>query len=99
MEPQRDHDDLHLRRWHDGHGPVHAVDERVSRDQPLQRRRRLRRNRTRPSVDTIGVRVGYQYTWKTPIRGLIGLAGNGPVWSGTGWNFARSNAMRMEPVL
>jgi Flp pilus assembly protein TadG len=52
-----------------------------------------------PSVDTIGVRVGYQYTWKTPIRGLVGLAGNGPVWSGTGWNFARSNAMRMEPVL
>ena len=52
-----------------------------------------------PSVDTIGVRVAYQYTWKTPIRGLVGLAGNGPVWSGTGWNFARSNAMRMEPVL
>lgn len=52
-----------------------------------------------PSVDTIGVRVNYQYTWKTPIRGLVGLAGNGPVWSGSGWNFARSNAMRMEPVL
>jgi Flp pilus assembly protein TadG len=52
-----------------------------------------------PSVDTIGVRVAYQYTWKTPIRGLVGLAGNGPVWSGAGWNFARSNAMRMEPVL
>ena len=52
-----------------------------------------------PSVDTIGIRVNYQYTWKTPIRGLVGLAGNGPAWSGTGWNFARSNAMRMEPVL
>ena len=52
-----------------------------------------------PSVDTIGVRVNYQYTWKTPIRGLVGLAGNGPTWSGAGWNFARSNAMRMEPVL
>lgn len=52
-----------------------------------------------PSVDTIGVRVGYQYTWKTPLKGLVGLAGNGPAWSGTGWNFARSNAMRMEPVL
>jgi hypothetical protein len=52
-----------------------------------------------PSVDTIGVRVNYQYTWKTPIKGLVGLAGNGPVWSGAGWNFARSNAMRMEPVL
>ena len=52
-----------------------------------------------PSVDTIGVRVAYQYTWKTPLKGLVGLAGNGPVWSGTGWNFARSNAMRMEPVL
>jgi Flp pilus assembly protein TadG len=52
-----------------------------------------------PSVDTIGVRVNYQYTWKTPLKGLVGLAGNGPVWSGSGWNFARSNAMRMEPVL
>lgn len=52
-----------------------------------------------PSVDTIGVRVAYQYTWKTPLKGLVGLAGNGPAWSGTGWNFARSNAMRMEPVL
>lgn len=52
-----------------------------------------------PSVDTIGVRVSYAYTWKTPMRTLVGLAGNGPIWSGTGWNFARSNAMRMEPVL
>ena len=52
-----------------------------------------------PSVDTIGIRVNYQYTWKTPIKGLVGLAGNGPAWSGSGWNFARSNAMRMEPVL
>jgi Flp pilus assembly protein TadG len=52
-----------------------------------------------PSVDTIGVRVNYTYTWKTPLKGLVGLAGNGPVWSGSGWNFARSNAMRMEPVL
>lgn len=52
-----------------------------------------------PSVDTIGVRVNYHYTWKTPISGLVGLAGHGISWSGTGWDFARSNAMRMEPVL
>jgi Flp pilus assembly protein TadG len=52
-----------------------------------------------PSVDTIGVRVNYTYTWKTPMRSLIGLASNGPMWSYNGWNFARSNAMRMEPVL
>ena len=52
-----------------------------------------------PSVDTIGVRVSYAYTWKTPMRGLFGLAGGGAAWSGTGFNFSRSNAMRMEPVL
>lgn len=51
-----------------------------------------------PSVDTIGIRVSYNYTWKTPLKGLVGLVGGG-TWSGTGWNFARSNAMRMEPVL
>jgi Flp pilus assembly protein TadG len=52
-----------------------------------------------PSVDTIGIRVNYSYAWKTPLKGLIGLVGGGGVWSGTGWNFGRSNAMRMEPVL
>ena len=52
-----------------------------------------------PSVDTIGIRVAYHYTWKTPMSGLIGLAGQGPAWSSSGFDFARSNAMRMEPVL
>ena len=52
-----------------------------------------------PSVDTIGVRISYTYAWKTPLKGLIGLVGGGSGWTGTGWNFSRSNAMRMEPVL
>lgn len=52
-----------------------------------------------PSVDTIGVRVSYAYAWKTPLKSLIGFVTGGAGWSGTGWNFARSNAMRMEPVL
>lgn len=51
-----------------------------------------------PSVDTVGIRVSYAYLWKTPLKGLIAWTG-GPGWTGTGWNFARSNAMRMEPVL
>ena len=33
------------------------------------------------------------------MSGLIGLAGQGPAWSSSGFDFARSNAMRMEPVL
>ena len=52
-----------------------------------------------PSVDTVGIRVAYTYTWKTPLKSLIAMFGSGTTWSGTGWNLARSNAMRMEPVL
>ena len=52
-----------------------------------------------PSVDTIGIRVSYTYAWKTPLKGLIGMVGGGGAWTGTGWNFNRANAMRMEPVL
>ena len=51
-----------------------------------------------PSVDTIGVKITYNYTFKTPLRGLIGLLG-GPGWTATGWSLSSSNAMRMEPVL
>jgi Flp pilus assembly protein TadG len=46
------------------------------------------------TVDTIGVRVNYTYAWKTPLHYFGNLFGN----TG-GWNFSRSNAMRMEPVL
>ena len=46
------------------------------------------------TVDTIGVRVNYTYIWKTPLHYFGGLFG-----AGSGWDFSRSNAMRMEPVL
>lgn len=53
-------------------------------------------------LDTIGVKLTYQYSWHTPLRCLVGLvgSGNGGCWSNTaGWTLVSSNAMRMEPVL
>ena len=53
-------------------------------------------------LDTIGVKVTYQYAWHTPLRCLVGLLGkgNGGCYSNTaGWTLVSSNAMRMEPVL
>jgi Flp pilus assembly protein TadG len=43
-------------------------------------------------LDTIGVLVTYNDTWKTPLHNLIGLMGSG-------WTLTQSNQMRMEPVL
>jgi Flp pilus assembly protein TadG len=44
-------------------------------------------------VDTIGVKVAYDYPYHTPLSSFLR-------WSGsTGWLLERSNAMRMEPVL
>jgi Flp pilus assembly protein TadG len=53
-------------------------------------------------LDTIGVKVTYQYIWHTPLRCLVGLlgTGSGGCYSNTaGWTLVSSNAMRMEPVL
>lgn len=51
-------------------------------------------------LDTIGVKLTYQYGWHTPLRCLVGFLGNGGCWSNTsGWTLVSSNAMRMEPVL
>lgn len=44
------------------------------------------------SVDTIGVQITYMYGWKTPLHGLLPMAGSG-------YQIVRTNAMRMEPVL
>jgi hypothetical protein len=43
-------------------------------------------------LDTIGVQITYNYTWHTPLKGLLGFVG-------PGWTIVRSNAMEMEPVL
>lgn len=43
------------------------------------------------TIDTIGVKITYQYTWITPLPGLIG-------GSGTGMQIVQSNMMRLEPV-
>ena len=44
------------------------------------------------TVDTIGVKITYQYTWITPFPRLIGGSGNGPLVTSI-------NIMRLEPVL
>jgi Flp pilus assembly protein TadG len=45
-----------------------------------------------PGLDTVGVTITYQHTWRTPISTLIGAVG-------PGFTIVRSNTMRMEPVL
>ncbi|MBF6604320.1 MAG: pilus assembly protein [Chloroflexi bacterium] len=47
--------------------------------------------RNHPGLDTIGVRITYDYPWHTPLQNLTGLPFT--------WTFTPSNAMRMEPVL
>ena len=43
-------------------------------------------------LHTIGVKVTYSHTWKTPLNNWLP--------GGTsGWTFSRQNAMRMEPIL
>jgi Flp pilus assembly protein TadG len=43
-------------------------------------------------LDHIGVELTYNYSWHTPLSGLIGLGGSG-------FTMVKSNAMRMEPIL
>jgi Flp pilus assembly protein TadG len=43
-------------------------------------------------LDTVGVRLEYSHTWRTPLDNFL-------PGSGSGYVFERSNAMRMEPVL
>lgn len=44
------------------------------------------------TIDTIAVKISYQYKWMTPFPGLIGGSGSGPLLTST-------NIMRLEPVL
>jgi hypothetical protein len=44
------------------------------------------------TVDTIGVKITYQYNWVTPFPQLIGGSGGGPLLTSI-------NIMRLEPVL
>ena len=39
-------------------------------------------------LDTVGVKVTYNYTYHTPYGTFLG---------GTGWNLQRSSEMRVEP--
>lgn len=50
------------------------------------------------TVDTIGVQVRYQYTWKTPLASLLRAVGGSGSW-GTGLTFNKRNVMRIEPIL
>lgn len=45
-----------------------------------------------PGLDTVGVTITYQHTWRTPIASFIGAVG-------PGFTIVRSNTMRMEPIL
>jgi len=47
---------------------------------------------SKTTVDTIGVKITYQYAWMTPFPALIGGSGNGPL-------LTQINIMRLEPVL
>lgn len=47
---------------------------------------------TQTTVDQIGVRATYDYTWHTPLSALLSL-------TGTGYTLVQSSAMRMEPIL
>lgn len=44
------------------------------------------------AVDTIAVKIAYQYAWITPFPQMIGGGGNGPL-------ITAINSMRLEPVL
>jgi len=46
---------------------------------------------TRP-LDHIGVQITYSYSWFTPLKYLVGMAGSG-------YTIVKANAMRMEPIL
>ena len=43
-------------------------------------------------LDTIGVQVGYQHLWRTPMSSMLG-------GGGSGYGLMKANATRMEPVL
>jgi Flp pilus assembly protein TadG len=43
-------------------------------------------------LDTIGVSISYSHRWITPLANMVTL-------SGSGFDFTKTNAMRMEPVL
>jgi Flp pilus assembly protein TadG len=45
-----------------------------------------------PTLDNVGVMIGYHHAWITPLRSFVG--GNPG-----GFSFDRSNATRMEPIL
>ena len=52
-----------------------------------------------PSVDTIGVKITYDYHFKTPLNTLLGLLGPHTVSGASGMTMVQSNVMRMEPIL
>jgi hypothetical protein len=43
------------------------------------------------TMDWIGVSVSYQYSWITPLPGLVGLGSSAPL-------FVETHISRMEPV-
>lgn len=44
-----------------------------------------------PTLDTIGVRITYSYSWRTPLAALLGFMGPP--------TFTATQQMRMEPIL
>jgi len=51
------------------------------------------------TLDTIGVRINYNYRFITPLSAAIGLLQGSGNFGGGNWTFTQSNQMRMEPVL
>ena len=51
------------------------------------------------TLDTIGVRINYDYHFITPLSAAIGLLQGNGNFGGGNWTFTQANQMRMEPVL
>ncbi len=55
---------------------------------------------THATIDTIGVRITYQYNWHTPYAAVFQLLpGAVDIPPAGGWQITRSAEMRMEPTL
>jgi Flp pilus assembly protein TadG len=51
------------------------------------------------ALDTVGVRITYNYRFITPLSVAIALLQGSGNFNGGNWTFTQSNQMRMEPVL
>ena len=51
------------------------------------------------SLDTIGVRIIYRYSFVTPLSSAVSLLQGSGNFNGGQWTFTQQSVMRMEPIL